>query len=69
MCLYSITFYVVSVGLLTIQMKSVILCKRQEFIGLKFIIFSTNGSRVQCKENPLSMAILYKMVSYLQNKP
>ena len=30
-----ITFYVVSVALLTVQMKSVILCKRQEFIGLK----------------------------------
>ena len=69
MCLYSITFYVVSVALLTIQMKSVILCKRQEFIGLKIIFFSTNGSRVYCKENPLSIAIVYKMMSYLQNKP
>ena len=39
MCLYSITFYVVSVALLTIQMESVILCKRQEFIGLKIIFF------------------------------
>ena len=69
MCLYSITFYVVSVALLTIQMKSVILCTRQEFIGLKIISFITNGSRVYCKENSISIAILYKMMSYLQNKP
>ena len=67
MCLYSITFYAVSVALLTIQMKSVILCKRQEFIDLKIIFLSTNGSRVYCKENPLRIAILYKMMSYLQN--
>ena len=69
MCLHSITFYVGSVALLTIQMKSVILCKRQEFIGLNFFFFSTNGSKVYYKENPLSIAILYKIMSYLQNKP
>ena len=68
MCLYSITFYVVSVAQLTILMESVILCKRQEFIGLK-LFFSTNGSRVYCKENSLTIVILYKMMSYLQNKP
>ena len=34
---------------------------------LEKIFFSTNGSRVYCKENPLSIAILYKMISYLQN--
>ena len=36
---------------------------------LENYFFSTNGSRVYCKENPLSIAFLYKMVSYLQNKP
>ena len=69
MCLYSITFYVVSVALLTIQMKSEILCKRQEFIGFKFIFFTTNGTRVCCNEDPLSITILYKKISYLQKRP
>ena len=34
---------------------------------LENYFFSTNGSRVYCKENPISIAILYKMMSYLQN--
>ena len=34
---------------------------------LENYFFSTNGNRVYCKENPLSIAILYKVMSYLQN--
>ena len=67
MCLYSITFYVVSVALIDHTDEKCNFIKRQEFIGLKIIFFSTNGRRVYCKENPLSIAILYKMMSYLQN--
>ena len=36
---------------------------------LENYFFSTNGNRVYCKENPLIIAILYKIMSYLQNKP
>ena len=47
---------------------SEILCKRQEFIGFKFIFFTTNGTRVRCNENPFCITILYKKISYLQKK-
>ena len=72
MCLYSITVINILCSVRSPIDNTDEQCNFMQKAGIHRLenhFFSTNGSTVYCKENPLSNAILYKMISYLPSKP